>query len=548
MLSNNNRSKKQQAYIDYYENLWASTDGGDFEKSFVLFSDYCGYGLEGWDYVTATAGGHYTKTIYAIIHKYHQNYFSRSTLAFSTGYLLAAIGSRIRYSKTPLGFEGRMAAIFEVIKNHTQLDIQNFMTGHWYRGCSDMSFVCNPHGEKWVSVLVNHASKETISNIWLALDSKIFDSLELISCLMLTEQSGLSKYWCSAGEILDIVNEKISLSENEIKNLFSQALKTKNYEIALYLFFKRHVLNLGMITGIPDFCGADKDDRPIYRAESMLKIISEAIFKPINGDLLPELMDHMLAYGRKWIAHSKNCEDGSTPKFLELLSNKKQFITGWYEIEEKIRACFKPDYNRALYFSITLLRPPAIEGLLKDHQLDITTACWYAKAGFFEIPNPYQREKGVPVNVYHPSLLEANEENVVKMTPLMGLIHMGELVFSGGCQDVKHRWEDFIRALIAYNPSCVLTKDSKGRNVCDYLQALKQVVISAPWWKGEEEKDIQDLQVIEGIIGEINEARNKMGMNNLFTLFQLKNDRNFLPSCDIPQEIYVEVMRKIYQG
>jgi hypothetical protein len=545
MLSNN-RSKKQQSYIDYYETLWANTAGGDFEKSFALFSDYCGYGLEGWDYVTATAGNHYTKTIYAIIHKYHQTYLVnfRDTLACSTGYLLAAVGSRIKNSKKPLCDEGKLAAIFEVIKNHTQFDIENFKTCTWYS--PDMLLVSNPSSDKWVSVLVDKVRYDTMDNITLALDSKVFNGFELVSQLILNKYySELFENRDSATEILVSVDNKISLNKDEIRQLFTLSLEKRNYEVALYLFFR----SCGQLcdSDIGYFYNTSEVDKPIYEFARMLEIVIRLISKPIDGDFVSKLIDHMLVLGSRWIKHNVNCKEGTIPEFCKELYKKKEFIQGWDKVERKIQESFKPDYNLAFYFSITVFSPGYIENLLKNHQLDITTACWYAKPCFFEIPNPYQGNCRLPANVYHPSLVENNENDFVKITPLMALIHMAEKVFDGHGWQFRQYWMAAIKLLLAHDPRCVLTKDSKGRDVFDYLQALKRVVISAPWNKGRKEEGA--AAEVEKMIEKISKARNKFYMNNLFTFFlATNNNREVSPECNVPKEIYGEVLRKMYQS
>jgi hypothetical protein len=559
MLSNNNRSKKQQSYIDYYENLWANTAGNDFEKSFALFSDYCGYHLTGLDYCTATVGNHYTNTIRAVIDEYRQNYLVnfRDTLACSTGYLLAAVGSRIKNSKTPLGTEGRMAAIVEVIKNHTQLDIENFKTCDWYK---PMTFVSNSHGKEWINLLVEQAN--TIDEILLALDSKIFNSFELISYL-LSWSPGLRSRGYSAQKILRDVDDRVSLSEDEIKNLFSLSLKNKKYEIAKYLFSRFYSLPLKNACYIPALCFDIDADILRYnemrKFGDMLEIIIHSISKSIKGDLILELIDHMLVYGREWIEYNHNSIDG-TPTFCMGLFQKNKHIKDWDVVERKIREYFKPDYNLAFYFSIKMLYPSGIEELLREYKLDTTTACWYAKPCFFEIPDTYQTSKNKPVNVYHPSLIEDSENNLVKITPLMALIHKAETIFNNvDLGREKIDWLRAIKALVSYNPFCVLTKDSEGRNVFDYLQALEQFVISVlsnirEEEEGEEEEmydafGVYELLQIEKAIEEVNKARNKCYTNNMVTFFlATNNNRKVSPEGDVPKDIYREVLQKMYQS
>jgi hypothetical protein len=525
---------------NYYQQVWDNTEGKEIDKALALFKVFSAYDQpqsETPDSPEVFMEKYKEKyairekiQIITFIRSVLDEYFIgkdgylqyRNTLACTIEFFLLHLSMKQTAGLTHDSSVNSITffAILDVIKKNTGIDAVLYfkdefswfnnadsVTGRYKKQNAFMLENCKKYNNWLEMIFCNRDNQDKMLRsdspgdntriLQVLLNTQRVHGEDLIRYLIIHEMIDSRFIW-------EECNPASNFPKEKLVELFELALKSKEYNIALYLFTRYHDFKLSHLRYM------SKCD------EKMIDSIIGLIDKPINNILVLKIMDHLYEH--------PSDDSHLATKIQRSFYLKYDLIENWEEVEAWFQEHLTPDPWFFLQMAIHSVSPKTISYLIQQYNLEINNI-----SGIFWLNEEYETcgyNGSTPTNSqYFPS-------QSISISPVQYTI-LSFLGFNNNHLPPSKLLE-FLKAFPKHWINADV-KDSKGRSIGHYFDLYKKNKMENSYMQKPPEfyKDLNDVAEFLGL-------KSKCNFNKDLNLFAV-GSKEEQPANDLPAK---EIVRR----
>jgi len=441
-----------------------NTENNSYDSLILLLNGYCGFN----DMIPDHYEKSYIKEISHLLTE-HYDYQEQNTpsIFMNAGGLLLQLQQCIELEA--VSKEDGLRYIFDIMLNKHGINITEFYNNSpliqllTYNNNKNII-----HGKYhcWIKMILDISSAQDIpKNVRLLLSHPYFSSSGksgMISSLI----ENINEYFYNPIKIISHSIDILYSTEQELLDLFLMAIQNQKITIAIYLFNHAHQLPIPKKTA--QYSNNKKIECEILLLKLLLTQVKHKII--INSLFITTLLDHAATLEKDTTLF--NTQPITTIDIYKMLIINHKLIPKNEIIKNKFIQVFIPDINKFFHLSISRclnIRFIAID-LLESNipGINISQNCLSINKKYKNHMSKLYDPNFVNYFYFDYSLSDINNYQP-KMTALQAVIMLITVDQSISFQHIY-----LIKSLIEYDMRCLYQKDSHGKTIYDYLNAIKR--------------------------------------------------------------------------